>query len=93
MKYIKTFKLFESIWTKEEFISDLVRYLGQYNLTMIYVRDLISQLDIESEIENGKSPLQLSKEIISDFDLEERGKGGYMSANISMPVPGTIKYL
>jgi hypothetical protein len=93
MKHIKSFKLFESNWTKEEFISDLVRYLGQYNLTMIWVRDLISQLDIESEIENGKTPLQLSKEIISDFDLEERDKGGWMSANIAMPVPGTIKYL
>lgn len=93
MKHIKSFKLFESVWTKEEFISDLVRYLGQYNLTMIWVRDLISQLDIDSEIESGKSPLQLSKEIISDFDLEERGKGGWMSANIAMPVPGTIKYL
>jgi hypothetical protein len=37
--------------------------------------------------------LEVSKEIISDMDLEERGKEGYMKANIYKPGMDVIKYL
>jgi hypothetical protein len=74
MKFIKSYKLFESTWTPEEFVQELAYYLGQYNLTAVYIRELISKWDIDSEIENSRTPLEVSKEIISDMDLEERGK-------------------
>ena len=93
MKFIKSYKLFESTWSPEEFVQELAYYLGQYNLTAVYIREIISKWDIESEIESGKTPLELSKEIISDMDLEERGKEGYMKVNIYKPGMDVIKYL
>jgi hypothetical protein len=93
MKYIKSWKLFESIWSPEEFIQELTYYLSKFNLTVVYVRELISKYDIELEIENGKTPLQLSKEIISDLELDQRGKEGYKKVNIYKPGPDVIKYL
>ena len=93
MKFIKSYKLFESTWTPEEFVQELTYYLGQYNLTAVYIRELISKWDIDSEIENSRTPLEVSKEIISDMDLEERGKEGYMKANIYKPGMDVIKYL
>ena len=93
MKFIKSYKLFESTWSLEEFVQELTYYLGQYNLTAVYIRELISRWDIDSEIESGRTPLEVSKEIISDMDLEERGKEGYMKANIYKPGMDVIKYL
>lgn len=85
--------IFESTWSPEEFIQELTYQLGQYNLTVVYIRELISKFDIESEIEMGKTPLELSKEIISDSDLDERGKEGFMKVNMYKPGPDVIKYL
>ena len=93
MNYIKTFKLFESNWSIEEFIQELSYHLGQYNLTAVYIREVISKYNIDYEIESGKSPLELSKEIISDLGLDERGKEGYMKVNVYKPGPDVIKYL
>lgn len=93
MKYIKKFKIFESVWSLEEFVQEFGHYLGQYNLTVVYIRELVSKLDIESEIESGKTPLELSKQIISDLGLDQRGKEGYMKVNIYKPGPDVIKYL
>ena len=93
MKYIKNWKLFESVWSLEEFIQELSHYLGQYNLTVVYIRELISKYDIDSEIELGKTPLELSKEIISDMNLDEIDKEGYMKVNVYKPGPDVIKYL
>lgn len=93
MKYIKNFKIFESVWSIEEFVQELGYYLGQYNLTAVYIREVISKYDIDYEVESGKSPLELSKEIISDLGLDQRGKEGYMKVNIYKPGPDVIKYL
>jgi|LauGreDrversion4_2_1035121.scaffolds.fasta_scaffold90404_5 hypothetical protein len=93
MNYIKTFKLFESNWSIEEFIQELAYHLGQYNLTAVYIREVISKYNIDYEIESGKSPLELSKKIISDLGLDERGKEGYMKVNVYKPGPDVIKYL
>lgn len=93
MKYIKKWKIFESNYNLEEFVQELSYYLGQYNLTAVYIRELISKYNINNEIELGKSPLILSKEIISDMDLDQRGKEGYMKVNIHKPGPDVVKYL
>jgi hypothetical protein len=93
MKYIKRFQIFESTWSYEEFVQELSYYLGQYNLSAVYIREIINKLDIQSEIESGKTPLQFSKEVISDLDLNLRGKEGYMQVPIYKPKMDVIKYL
>lgn len=93
MRFIKSYRLFESTWSLEEFTQELTYYLAQYNLTVVYIRELISKWDIISEIEMGKTPLELSKEIISDMDLEERGREGYTKVFVRRPGPDVMKYL
>lgn len=93
MKFIKSYKLFESNWSIEEFVQELGYYLGQYNITANFIREVISKYDIESEVESGKTPLQLSKEIIEDLGIDQRGKEGYMKVNIYKPGPDVVKYL
>lgn len=92
MRYLKSFVVFESVWSAEEFVSDIIRYLSEYKLSEVYLRELISNLDIESMINSGKSPLIVSKEIISDLGLDQSLKGGYSSFGIKS-VNQTIKYL
>jgi hypothetical protein len=93
MKFIKSYKLFESTWSLEEFVQELTYYLGQYNLTSVYIRELISRWDIDSEIESGRTPLEVSKEIISDMDMEGRGKEGWSKVFVRRPGPDVMKYL
>lgn len=91
MKYIKKWKLFESNWTKEEFIGDLTQNLSQFNLTPVYIRDLISKLDIDSEMENGKTPYSLSRELVKELELDN--VGGYMNIYLPKGKGDLIKYL
>lgn len=93
MKYLKKFQIFESTWSYEEFVQELAYYLGQYNLSVVYIREIINKLDIQSEIEEGKTPLQFSKEVISDLDLDLRGKEGYTKVPIYKPGMDVVKYL
>jgi len=93
MNHLKSFKLFESTWLPEEFVQELGYHLGKYNITANFIREVISKYDIESEIELGKTPLDLSKEIISDLGIDQRGKEGYMKVNIYKPGPDVVKYL
>ena len=74
MNYIKSYKLFESVYCLEEFVQELTNILSQFNLTSFYIRELISKYDIESQIENDVTPLEFSKTIIDDLDLNQRGK-------------------
>lgn len=93
MKWIKHFKVFESVWAPEEFRSEVAYYLGQYNLTVVFIREVIDRYDIQSEIESGKTPLQLSLQIISDLDLTQRGKEGWPSVAVNKMNPDRMKYL
>ena len=54
---------------------------------------MISKYDIESQIENDVTPLEFSKTIIDDLDLNQRGKSGYMAVNVQKPGPDVVKYL
>lgn len=63
MKYLKKWMIFESTWSLEEFIQELTYHLGQYNLTVVYIRELISKFDIESEIEMGKHHYNYQKKL------------------------------
>jgi hypothetical protein len=95
MNYIKTFKLFESNYTFEEYIEQLVGELGKYNISAVEIRDLIQRLesDINQAIDNGIHPLQYSKTIIDDLDLSDRGKDGWNRIYFRNQSKSTIKYL
>jgi hypothetical protein len=91
MKYIKKWKVFENNWTKDEFIGDLTKNLGDFNLTPVYIRELIKKLDIEMEMESGKTPYTLSKELVKELELDDMG--GYMNVYIPKGRGDLIKYL
>jgi hypothetical protein len=95
MKYIKSYKIFESTYTIEEYTGQLVGELGKYNMSSIEIRDLIQKLesDINDAIENGIHPLQFTREIIKDLELDDRGKNGWNSFLMNNTKPSTIKYL
>jgi hypothetical protein len=93
MKHLKSFKLFESNYTPEEFVDELRRQLGKLNMSAVEVRELINRLDIESEIEMGKNPVQYSQELIKELGLDSRGIEGYMSHRVNRPLYSEIKYL
>ncbi len=93
MKHLKSFILFESNYTPEEFVDELRRQLGKLNMSAVEVRELINRLDIESEIEMGKNPVQYSQELIKELGLDSRGIEGYMSHRVNRPLYSEIKYL
>jgi hypothetical protein len=93
MKHLKSFKLFESNYTPEEFVDELRRQLGKLNMSAVEVRELINRLDIESEIKMGKNPVQYSQELIKELGLDSRGIEGYMSHRVNRPLYSEIKYL
>ena len=93
MKHLKSFKLFESNYTPEEFVNELRKQLGKLNMSAVEIRELINRLDIESEIEIGKDPVQYSQELIKELGLDSRGIDGYMSHRVNRPLYSEIKYL
>ena len=93
MKHLKSFKLFESNYTPEEFVSELIKQLGKLNMSSVEIRELINRLDIGSEIEIGKDPVQYSQELIKELGLDSRGMDGYMSHRVNRPFYSEIKYL
>ena len=93
MKHLKSFKLFESNYTPEEFVNELRKQLGKLNMSAVEIRELINRLDIESEIEIGKNPVQYSQELIKELGLDSRGIDGYMSHRVNRPFYSEIKYL
>ena len=93
MKHLKSFKLFESNYTPEEFVSELIKQLGKLNMSSVEIRELINRLDIDSEIEMGKDPVQYSQELIKELGLDSRGIDGYMSHRVNRPFYSEIKYL
>ena len=93
MKHLKSFKLFESNYTPEEFVSELLKQLGKLNMSSVEIRELINRLDIDSEIEMGKDPVQYSQELIKELGLDSRGIDGYMSHRVNRPFYSEIKYL
>jgi hypothetical protein len=93
MKHLKSYAIFESFWTLEEFCQELARLLGQWNLTTIYIRELISKLDIESLISQGKTPLGVFNQLVIDLDLKSRGKEGYMQVPVIRQWGDKTKYL
>jgi hypothetical protein len=93
MKHLKSFKLFESNYTPEEFVDELRKQLGKLNMSAVEIRELLNRLDIESQIELGKNPTQYAGELIKELGLDSRGIDGYMSHRVNRPFYSEIKYL
>lgn len=90
MKYLKSYFLFESQYNTEEYIGLLSDELGNFNLSPVQIRELISRLDIEGYINDGVSPKEVVNELDNDMDLS---KSGYPDHWINKPQQSQVKYL
>ena len=74
MKYLKTY---ESYYSNQEYLNDIMSRLGKYNITPT---DLIKLLDqYENEIieynDSGKNPKDFADKMIKDLELDQGGFG------------------
>ena len=90
MKYLKSYKLFESNYSIEEYIGLLSDELGNFNLSPVQIRELISRLPIESYVEDGLSPRDVINDLDKDVDLS---KSGYPYHWVNKPQQSQVKYL
>ena len=93
MKFIKSYKLFESHYNFEEFVDVVCRELSNYNIRPIQVRHLISKYkdSINQGFQNGESPQFFAKQLIDELDLD--GNKDSMMVNFNQPKIPEIKYL
>jgi len=90
MKYLKSYKFFESSYSFEEYIGLLSDELGNFNLSPVQIRELINRLDIEGYIKDGISPKNVVDELDKDMEL---GKSGYPDHWVNQTHQSQIKYL
>lgn len=92
MKHLKSYKLFESSWSIEEYIDSINDELGKWNISPVHMKRIIdNNLDeIQISMEEGISPIIYSKNLIKDLDLE---RGGYLGVMNNQKNGGEIKYL
>lgn len=94
MKHIKTFKLFETNYNKEEFIDSVCRELSKYQIKPLEVKNIISkyEYEIQTKSENGESPQMWTRQLIKDLELDDENR--YMSVNFNQSNnKSEIKYL
>lgn len=94
MKYLKSYKIFESSWSIEEYVDFIQKELSKCNITTVGIKNtLISYKDeIEGSFNEGVPPKNISDDIIKTMELET----GTPSRGIKFPglkPPTTIKYL
>jgi hypothetical protein len=92
MRYLKSYKLFESSWTIEEYIDSITNELEKWNILPLHIKRIVDNNidDIQLSIELGKSPIEYSNNLIKDLDLE---RGGYLGFMNNQKSGGEIKYL
>ena len=93
MKHLKSFRLFESVWSTEEFIDEIRKALSKYNLSSVEVREIINRVDIEGAIENGEQPNVIINKLIEDLNLKSLGNSGFNGWRTSKSWQSEIKYL
>lgn len=93
MKHLKSYKIFESHYNKEEFIDFLTRELSKYNITPLQSRKLIEnyESEIETKIANGETPHSFVNQIIKDLNLDIDRTN--LSVRFDTPKPMELKYL
>jgi hypothetical protein len=93
MKYLKNWKVFESTWSKEEYIDEVRNALSKYNLSSVEVRELIDRIDIDEAIESGEQPLVFIKQLVDELDLKSLGTSGFTSFRMPKNWQPELKYL
>jgi hypothetical protein len=93
MKYLTNWKLFESTWSKEEYIDEIRNALSEYNLSSVEVRELINRVDIDSAVESGEQPLMFIKRLVDELDLKSLGTNGFTSFRTPKNWQPELKYL
>jgi hypothetical protein len=81
MRYIKEFRLFESSWSFEEYISYLTQILSRMNVTPVNLEFILNQKedDIRLAMENGLHPQVFVQDLIKELELDpSSGFLGYL---------------
>ena len=92
MKYIKSYKIFESTYSIDEYILSISNELGKHNITPVAIRTLLDNYSdvIQTSMENEVTPYNFVQNIVKDMDL---GSGGFISQMAPPNQPTEIKYL
>jgi|LakMenE01Jun11ns_1017448.scaffolds.fasta_scaffold7594401_1 hypothetical protein len=93
MKYLKNWQLFESNWSKEEYIDEIRNALSEYNLSSVEVRELINRIDIESAVNSGEQPIVFIKKLVDELNLKSLGNSGFTSFRMPKNWQPELKYL
>ena len=93
MQYLKNWQLFESNWSKEEYIDEIRNALSEYNLSSVEVRELINRIDIESAVNSGEQPMVFIKKLVDELDLKSLGNSGFTSFRMPKNWQPELKYL
>jgi hypothetical protein len=93
MKFIKSYKLFESNYSIEEYISEIVSFISKYDISPTDLNKIIqSKIDeIEMYLNTGKHPIEFAKNLVKELDLEKTG--GYLGYSSPKVGQYPLKYL
>lgn len=80
MKNIKSWRVFESGWSTEEFRDEVRKALGERGLRPVEIRELVKRLDLRAVIETGVEPHFYILDLVKQLGLE-RG-GGHLGFNM-----------
>lgn len=80
MKRIKSWRVFESSWSVEEFGDEVRKALGERGLRPVEIRELVKRLDLQAVIETGVGPGPYILGLVKELGLE-RG-GGQLGYNM-----------
>lgn len=93
MKHIKSFKVFESTWSPEEFVYEIRNALSEYNLSSVEIREIINRIDIDDAINSGEQPTVFIKKLVDELNLKSLGNNGFTSFRMPKNWQPELKYL
>jgi hypothetical protein len=93
MKYIKSYKIFESNYSFEEYISALCDELSNYNVSPVVIKSMLDKYenDINDAISNEITPNTFMKKVVDEMSLSD--DGGFPSQYGPPSKQTTVKYL
>jgi hypothetical protein len=94
MKFIKTYKMFETFWSMGEYVNSITRELSNWDIEPSYLRKIIDQFEEEIKLSwgDGKSPKAVAEDIAKFMELPKDGNFPGIKLQGQKPVT-TIKYL
>jgi hypothetical protein len=92
MKYIKSYKLFESVYSIEEYFDYITKGLCDHNIRPVDLNQVMSnyELDIMDCYDSGQNPKIILDQILKDLELSD---GGFMNIKQPKSNKSIIKYL